>query len=276
LQAEAELLREEAQVHTSTPGRFFGVVARPRTWLNILFQVLAFPLGLFYFIFLVTGLSLGLGLVIIWVGIPILLVVAGAWWIFGAFERLMAEYLLGAEVGPAPRPWEAVNGVWGKLKAHFGSASTWKDLVYLLAKLLFGTISFTLLVMLGAIVGWLVAFPIAWNWRFHVISWGNGQGLTPPLWLAILALPCAILFFFLSLHIVNAWGWVCARWAELLLRTAPPAATAVTPLVPIVSTAPPAPIVSTAPPLAPTPVEPAAPVVPAAPPAPSLPENDAN
>ena len=29
---------------------------------------------------------------------------------------------------------------------------------------------------------------------------------------------------FLSLHIVNGWGWVCARWAELLFGAPPQAA----------------------------------------------------
>ena len=88
-------------MNDSMLGRFFGVVVRPRTWLNMLFQWLAFPLGLFYFVFLSVGLSMGLGLVIVWVGIPILLVVAGAWWLFGAFERVQAKYLLGADVPPA-------------------------------------------------------------------------------------------------------------------------------------------------------------------------------
>ena len=204
-------------------GRFFGVVTRPRTWLNLLFHVLAFPLGLFYFIFLIVGLALGLGLVIIWVGIPILLVVAGAWWLFGAFERLTAQHLLGADVGPAPRAWENVNGVWGRLKAHFGSGSTWKDLAYLLAKLPFGIVSFTLLVVWAAIAGWLLAFPVAWNWHFHVITWDSNRGFTPPLWLAILAVPGAVLMFFAGLHLMNAWSWICARWAEIMLRTTPPA-----------------------------------------------------
>ncbi len=242
-------------------GWFFGVVARPRTWLNLLFQVLAFPLGLFYFTFLVTGLSVGLGLVIIWVGIPILLVVAGAWWLFGAFERVQAKYLLGADVPSPPRAWETVNGVWGKLKAHFGSGATWKDLLYLLAKLPMGVLSFTLLVMLASILAWLVAFPIAAYWDFPLISWGNGEGWTPPLWLAILAVPGAILEVFLSLHIVNGWGWVCARWAELLFG-APPQAAAPAVL------APPATI---APPMAPAVLAPLV-SVPAPPPAPSAPQ----
>jgi len=253
-------------------GRFFGVVARPRTWTSLLFNMLAFPLGLFYFVFFVTGLSVGLGLVIIWVGIPILLLVVGAWWLFAAFERLQAEYLLGADVAGSPRPWEDVEGIWGRIKAHFGSASTWKDLLYLLAKLGFGIVSFTVMVTLAAVEAWLVALPIAHFVNVHLITWGNGSGWTPPLWLALLGVPCAILWVFVSLHVLNGWSWICARWAELLLRDRPAvrAPAALVQPAPLVSTSPqpqvaPAPLVSTAP------RPPAAPPVPPAPPAPLAP-----
>jgi hypothetical protein len=59
--------------------QFFGVAARGETYLNIIYLLLAFPLGTAYFVFLVTGLSLGLGLLIIWIGIPILLFMIVAW-----------------------------------------------------------------------------------------------------------------------------------------------------------------------------------------------------
>jgi hypothetical protein len=257
-------------------GWFFGVVVRPRTWLNVLFQFFAFPLGLFYFIFLVTGLSVGLGLVIIWVGIPILLVVAGAWWLFGAFERAQAKYLLGADVPPPPRAWESVNGVWGKLKAHFGSAATWKDLLYLLAKLPMGVVSFTLLVTLAAILFWLLYLPVAHVWNIAVVDFGNGRAWTPPLWLAIVAIPGAILNAFLSLHIINGWGWVCARWAELLFgqQKAPTPAAAVMQAPPLVSTAPASAVASAV--LPELPLRPATaaapPVLPSLPPRPAPPQ----
>ena len=195
--------------------RFFGVVARPQTWLGILYNWLAFPLGLFYFVFLITGLSLGIGLVVIWIGIPILLVVAGAWWLFGAFERLQAHYLLGADVPPAPREWERVDGVWAKLKAHFGSAATWKDLVYLLAKLPFGIVSTTLLVVSVSMTGAFLMWPFLTIFRVPVNTGMGGAGV-PPWWVAIVSMPLGILVFFVSLHVLNAWSWVCARWAEAL------------------------------------------------------------
>ena len=227
--------------------RFFGVVALPQTWLGIVFHLLAFPLGLSYFVFLVTGISVGVGLVVVWVGIPILLVVAGAWWLFGAFERLQAGYLLGADVPQAPRAWETVDGVWGKLKAHFGTASTWLDLAYLIAKLAFGTVSFTLLVALPSAVGWLLAMPVLAILGIPVV---NGTWV-PPLWFGILCVPLGVLVFFASLHLLNAWGWVCARWAELLFRGP---ARSVSPMPTAAPAAPVQPV-----PLAPAPVAPAPP-----------------
>ena len=61
-------------MNESTTGlkRLFGVVTNPQSYLNIVYLLLAFPLGTFYFVFLVTGLSLGAGLSITLLGIPLL------------------------------------------------------------------------------------------------------------------------------------------------------------------------------------------------------------
>jgi hypothetical protein len=260
-------------MNDSMLGRFFGVVVRPRTWLNVLFQWLAFPLGLFYFVFLVTGLSVGLGLVIIWIGIPILLVVVGAWWFFAAFERLQAKYLLGAAVPSAPRAWEDVNGVWGKLKAHFGSASTWKDLLYLLAKLAFGTVSTMLLMTVAGTVFWCFALPVAAIWHIDLVTTSAGSW-HPPLWLGLLGLPVGFLAIFVGLHLLNGWGWVCRAWAEVMFRASPaalaPAPTvtsatkpdALAPLVSVPAPPPRTPPLPPAPPQAPAPPRAAVPPVP--------------
>ena len=253
--------------------RFFGVVVRPRTWLGVVFHLLAFPLGLVYFVFLVTGLSVGVSLVVIWVGIPILLVMAGAWWLLAAFERVQARYLLDAEIPSAPRPWERADGVWGKLKAHFGSGSTWRDLAYLITKLAFGTMSFGLLFAVAAIVGSFLAMPFFAAFDVPIV---NGTWV-PPLWFGVLSVPLGILALVLSLHLLNAWGWVCARWAEVMFRVAgtllpgPQAIPQPDPLAPPellarperpAPPAPPAESVAEAPPAAP--VEPGADVPPAA------------
>ncbi|GER87484.1 hypothetical protein KDW_16460 [Dictyobacter vulcani] len=40
---------------------------------NMLYLLLAFPLGLIYFVLMVVGLSVGASTLIIWIGLPILL-----------------------------------------------------------------------------------------------------------------------------------------------------------------------------------------------------------
>ncbi len=198
--------------------RFFGVVAQSRTWLNMVYLWLAFPLGLFYFVFLTVGLSLGVSLVVVWVGIPILLVVVGAWWLFGAFERAQAEYLLGFPVAPSPRSWETHDGIWAKLKGHFVSAATWKDLIYLFFKLPLGIVSFTLSVTAVATTTALLAMPLFWYFDIAVI---NGTWV-PPLWAAVVGVPAGVLAFFVWLHALNGWAWVCGKWAQVVFGSMPP------------------------------------------------------
>ena len=71
-------------------GKFFRVIIDGRAYFKILYVFLTFPLGIFYFVFLITGLSVGIGLTIIWIGIPILLLIGLGWWGLAAFERWMA------------------------------------------------------------------------------------------------------------------------------------------------------------------------------------------
>ena len=68
----------------------FGPATDAQTYLNLLYLLLSFPLGIAYFVFLITGLSLGAGLLVIFVGVPILIGVLFACQGLGAFERLMA------------------------------------------------------------------------------------------------------------------------------------------------------------------------------------------
>ncbi len=196
---------------------FFGVIARRQTWLNVLYMLLAFPLGTMYFVILITGLSLGLGLAILWVGIPILLVVAGLWWAFAALERLLARGLLGIDCGFAPRPWENEPGLLGKLRAHFTDSSTWRDLAFVLLKLPLGIMSFAVLVGSAGLTNVLLFAPLIdisnrtdgafdlWGWRID--SWLEALPL----------LPLAVLVLLIGLHLVNLLAAVWRLLADALL-----------------------------------------------------------
>ena len=84
--------------------QFVGVAADPQSYVNILYLFLSFPLGIAYFVFLVTGISLGFGLLVIWVGVPILVLVLAGSWVLCQLERVLAVRLLNEDIPPDATP----------------------------------------------------------------------------------------------------------------------------------------------------------------------------
>ncbi len=84
--------------------RFLHVLIEPRSYLNALYLLTAFPLGLTYFAVLVTGAIVGSLLAGVLVGLLILLAVLVAAWGFALFERELAIWLLGVDVPPLALP----------------------------------------------------------------------------------------------------------------------------------------------------------------------------
>jgi hypothetical protein len=116
---------------------FFGVVADPQSYLNIVYLLLGLPLGIAYFVVLVTGISLGLGLVVIWVGIPVLLLVFLISWAMCQFEWVLTNTMLRENIPPMTRSGQAEAagpglsgeerffiGAWRRLKAHLSDRLT--------------------------------------------------------------------------------------------------------------------------------------------------------
>lgn len=160
--------------------RFVGVAARKRTYSNLLYLLLSFPLGLGYFTALVTGFALPAGFAFAFVQIglsePVVLLIAGipiALLGLGmglpaalvtlfiaseltSLERLLAERLLETEV-PTSKPARSVRE---RAKRLVFDRGTWKGVGYLLSKFLYGTASFILLTFGITFTYVLVAAPL--------------------------------------------------------------------------------------------------------------------
>jgi hypothetical protein len=48
-----------------TTFRFFKIIGRGQAYINLFYLLAAFPLGVFYFVFLASGLSAGISLLIV-------------------------------------------------------------------------------------------------------------------------------------------------------------------------------------------------------------------
>jgi len=149
--------------------------------LDSVYLVLALPMGILTFTVVVTGWSLGLGLLITLIGVPIVIatIYVSRWlaWV----ERQRAALVVGEPIrGVYKEP--ATGRIIDRLKALFSDPSTWKDLGWHLLLLPVGIIDFTVVV-----TAWFVAFGLLtvplWWWAlpasdptelgiFTVDSWG--------------------------------------------------------------------------------------------------------
>jgi len=255
----------DAQPRRWWADRLFGVVARAQTWKNMAYLALAFPLGLFYLVFLVVGLALGIGLVIIWVGLPILAVVVLAWWAFASFERLQAEHLLGVRTAGRLAPWEGGESWWQRVKRHLGDAGTWKDLAFLFVKFPLGVVSLVIVVLVVGVPAALISAPLYYRYAEWTTNAMQHHGINVGAWHidtlpeALVLVPIGLVILILGLHLANAFARFSGILAAALLdesRAALPPQAAAPPQTPPPG-APPQPPVTPAPQAS---AEPSAPV----------------
>jgi Putative sensor len=132
-----------------------------RGWTAVTHHLLGLPLSIAYFTWLVTGLSVGLGLAITIIGIPLLTAVLASVRPLLAFERELGNALLGAALprtGLAPEPER--DGWFARFKAYWTDGPTWRGVAYLLARFPVGTFTFTVAVSTYASALFLIAAPI--------------------------------------------------------------------------------------------------------------------
>lgn len=196
---------------------FFSVIVKPQTWRNVGYLLLAFPLGIFYFVFLVTGLSLGFGLLITLLGIPILVGVLAAAYGMGEFERTTTNLLLDQDTPPSYR-LEVPGGLWPKVKALVGSSETWKRVWYLLTEFVFGIFSFVLVTVTASIFALIISpFIYERSWFLDGREWMDEVWVIDSLGEAIIVAVAGVLVGFVLLHIINGVAKVWGEFAKAML-----------------------------------------------------------
>jgi signal transduction histidine kinase len=135
----------------------------PRTYGRIAYLLLALPLGVIEFCFLITAISFGIGTAVTLIGIPVLIFTVFAWrWIAG-LERHLIGLLTGIHIPSPYRPMRTEASWWEKLKAALADPATWKDLVFLLLQFPLGIASFVIATaVLGVAIGALWAPAYYW------------------------------------------------------------------------------------------------------------------
>jgi len=142
------------------PG-FFEVLATRRAYTTLLFLLLSMATGIVAFTFVVTGLSLSLGLAILIIGIPVALAFLMGTRLLSVAEVHLLRFLVGGEGSAGPDLLPEGQGLGFRLKALLGDRRTWTSLLYFLLLMPLGIAYFTTLTSLLATGLALVAVPFA-------------------------------------------------------------------------------------------------------------------
>lgn len=192
---------------------FFGALGRRQSYLNIVYLLLSFPLGICYFVFIVTGVALGFGLLILGVGLFILLFTLIAVRGLAAVERQLGAWLLGVTM-PPPDPFpQPLQHPLIALKKYVTDSYTWKSLAYLTAKFPLGIVTFVIVIFLISLTASLLSAPLLYPFvPVHILNWrvDNAQE-------ALFCVALGLLIGALSVHCMNALAAAWRAFSVLLL-----------------------------------------------------------
>ncbi|MEU0285199.1 sensor histidine kinase [Streptomyces sp. NPDC052492] len=126
------------------------------TWKEIAHLLTNLPAALVGFVYTVTVLSVGAGLTVTVIGLPLLaLGLLGARQL-GRLERARARAMLGVRVEePSPLPWRGSGGFWPGLWQGVKDPVGWRTFLFMLIRLPWGILTFVV-----ALTGLFVLWPV--------------------------------------------------------------------------------------------------------------------
>lgn len=175
---------------------------------NLIYLLLGLPLGVLYFVILITGFSLGTGLSITIVGIPILVAMIFVTYILGDLDRTLTSKLLGVKIGkPEARPSNN-DTARSILVAQLKSSQFWKELVYLILKMPLGIISFTLAVVFVSVSLALILTPFIYTYvpDAQIMLWNGFEVDT--MQRALVTSVVGVILSIISVAIINGFASV--------------------------------------------------------------------
>ncbi|MBN1948757.1 MAG: sensor domain-containing protein [Candidatus Cloacimonetes bacterium] len=198
------------------PFSFLGVINDPAAWGAVLYMLISLITGIFYFTWVVTGVSLSAGLLVLIISIPLiglfLLSVRG----IALMEGRLVEALLRIRMPRRQIFLNSGRGLFRKLKALLASRLTWESLAYLILQFPLGIIYFTLSITLFAVSLGAIASPFLRLIFAQAVEWETNNQHLPDWWLPLIFVG-GLLLFFLSLHLIRLIGKIHGKYAKIML-----------------------------------------------------------
>ncbi|MFC5570595.1 sensor domain-containing protein [Lysobacter yangpyeongensis] len=207
-------------IQRSWASRFFGVIAEPRTYASLFYMLLALATGIFYFTWVVTGVSLSGGLAVLIIGVPFVILYFGSVRILSLVEGRIVETMLGERMPRRPLYSTRGKPLMERIKELFTDPRTWATQLYFLLMLPLGIAYFTVAVTglatsLGLIAAPFVALfggDVGGIWIDDVNVIGLDGWWALPLCFAV-----GVALLFVTLHIARGVGYLHGQLAKHML-----------------------------------------------------------
>jgi signal transduction histidine kinase len=187
----------------------------PRIYGRIAYLLVAGVLGIVEFTFLVTAISVGVGLAVTLIGIPILIGSVYAWGWLAGLERRTIGALTGMVIPSPYRPLPE-GGWWERLRARLADPATWKDLAFLLLQFPFGLVAFVVTVVVLGVGLQALTVPL-WFWAVPGDADLLGLFDVDTLPEALLWLPVGAVVLRIGIPALGALGRLYTAYAQVLL-----------------------------------------------------------
>ncbi|MFD9359102.1 sensor histidine kinase [Streptomyces sp. NPDC060031] len=150
-------------------GRVLRAPVEGRAWREFGYLMLGLPLSTLYFSLAITGISLGAGLLVTFLGVPVLAGVLAMCRGFGRLERARARGLLRIDIAE-PEPIRAKKGgALAAMGALLKSGSAWRHVLYSVVHFPWAVASFCVALVLWA-YGWACLLYPLWFWVFPAFT----------------------------------------------------------------------------------------------------------
>lgn len=190
-----------------------SVLVDGQAYKALAYLLLSFPLGMAYFVAVTVGLSLGVGLAVLGIGIPILFSTLLAVRTVVRFERWRLQAFLGVDVS-TPEPVSREGGILRRTRLALGDEENWRSVGYLVFTFGHGIAGFTLVVTGLALSAALLSAPLTYDSTAVGLNLGFWEPAT--LLDGVLLAPLGVVALVLTLHACIRLAGVAPRVAKML------------------------------------------------------------
>ena len=204
----------------STVGGFFGVYTDPRAWGALLYMLIAFVTGVFYFSWAVTGLATSISFALFIFGLPFALLFFISVRGLALLEGRLVEALLGVRMPRRPL-FTQQNLKWlDRLKELAMDRHTWFSILYMFIQFVLGTIYFVVFVTILSFSLSFIAIPFLQEMLgLAPVAITDEIRYSFPTWSYPLLILGGILLWTVFMNLARGIGQMHGRMAKSMLVT---------------------------------------------------------